>query len=74
MRKCNWVLLQVLKQLYDDDILAEEALLAWADEKAEASAEDRVFLDKVRTFVFEWRPRAFHIRDSRASAHVSHVS
>ena len=39
---------QVLKQLYDNDILAEDALLAWADEKAEASAEDRVFLQKVR--------------------------
>lgn len=38
---------QVLKLLYDNDILTEDALLAWADEKAEASAEDKVFLQKV---------------------------
>lgn len=40
--------LQVLKQLYDTDILTEDALLAWADEKADAAAEDRRFLTLVR--------------------------
>ena len=44
--------LQVLKQLYDTDILTEDALLAWADEKADAAAEDRRFLTLVRTL--EW--------------------
>lgn len=34
--------------LYDADILSEEAVLAWADEKAHADAEERVFLAKVR--------------------------
>ncbi len=40
-----WV--QVLKQLYDTDILTEDALLAWADEKANASVEERTFLKMV---------------------------
>mmetsp|Transcript_1893 Transcript_1893/g.5530 ORF Transcript_1893/g.5530 Transcript_1893/m.5530 type:complete len:764 (+) Transcript_1893:77-2368(+) len=44
---------QVLKQLYDHDVLVEDALLAWADEKAEASAEDKVFLQKAAPFI-EW--------------------
>lgn len=39
---------QVLKQLYDADILTEDALLAWADEKADASVEDHRFLTLVR--------------------------
>ena len=38
---------QVLKELYDQDVLGEEAMLAWADEKAGAGAEDTVYLRKV---------------------------
>lgn len=37
----------MLKELYDQDVLVEEALLTWADEKASAGAEDTVFLRKV---------------------------
>ncbi len=37
----------MLKVLYDRDVLAEEAILAWADEKAQADEADRVFLKKV---------------------------
>ena len=29
--------LQVLKELYDGEVLSEEAILQWADEKAEAT-------------------------------------
>lgn len=39
--------MQVLKQLYDTDILTEDALLTWADEKADATAEERRFLTMV---------------------------
>ena len=40
--------MQMLKEMYDEDILVEDALLAWGDEKENASAEERVFLQKVR--------------------------
>lgn len=51
------MLLQVLKELYDQDVLVEEALLAWADEKASAGAEDTVFLRKVCPSCAESRHR-----------------
>lgn len=41
----------VLKELYDQDVLVEEALLAWADEKASAGEEDVVFLEKAKPFI-----------------------
>ncbi|GFH23622.1 eIF4-gamma/eIF5/eIF2-epsilon, partial [Haematococcus lacustris] len=39
---------QVLKLLYDKDILAEEAMLAWADEKEHGDEEDKTYVLKVR--------------------------
>ena len=42
---------QVLQVLYDDDVLSEEALVAWADEKDNASEEERVFLSKAAAFM-----------------------
>ncbi len=43
----------MLKHLYDKEVLSEEAILAWADEKQHADAEDRVYLLKAQKFV-EW--------------------
>lgn len=40
---CCW---QVLKLLYDKEIVAEEAILAWADEKESAEAHERTFLKR----------------------------
>ena len=37
--------------LYDEDVLSEEALVAWADEKENASEEERVFLSKAAVFM-----------------------
>ena len=45
--------LQVLKELYDGEVLSEEAILQWADEKAEATEEERVFLNRAAPLV-QW--------------------
>jgi hypothetical protein len=42
---------QVLQLLYDAEVVSEDAFLKWADEKAHAEAEDRVFLDKAAEFL-----------------------
>lgn len=44
---------QVLNQLYDADIMSEEALLAWADEKKDADESELVYLKKASQFI-EW--------------------
>ena len=44
---------QVLKELYDREVLSEEALLKWADEKAEATEEERAFLNKAAPLI-QW--------------------
>ena len=41
----------MLQLLYDAEIVSEDAFLKWADEKAHAEAEDRVFLDKAAEFL-----------------------
>ena len=38
--------LQVLKLLYDKEVVGEEAILAWADEKEQAEAHERIFLKR----------------------------
>lgn len=38
---------QLLKALYDEDILTEEAILQWAAEKSLAEEDEKVFLRKV---------------------------
>ncbi|GFR46848.1 hypothetical protein Agub_g8488 [Astrephomene gubernaculifera] len=45
----------ILRQLYDTDVVSEEALLAWADEKAAADAEERRYVEQpdVKRFL-EW--------------------
>jgi translation initiation factor eIF-2B subunit epsilon len=43
----------MLKLLYDEDVVAEEAVLEWADEKAHADDSERHFLNLAAPFV-EW--------------------
>ena len=42
-----------VKALYDVDVVEEEAILAWADEKEGAPPEERVFLERAAEFV-DW--------------------
>ncbi|BDA43794.1 Translation initiation factor eIF-2B subunit epsilon [Coccomyxa sp. Obi] len=45
------VFAKVLQLLYDTDVIEEDAFFKWADEKANAEAEDRVFLAKAAEFI-----------------------
>ena len=47
------VFLELCKVLYDEDIVEEDAFLAWAEEKQHAAEEDKVFLKKAAKFI-EW--------------------
>eukprot|EP00887_Chlorella_sp_A99_P001611 scaffold8.g1611.t1 len=49
--------LQALKALYDLDVIGEEALLQWAEEKAHASEEEKHFLAKAQPFI-DWLKEA----------------
>ena len=44
---------QLLQLLYIEDVLSEEAVLAWADEKEGADEKDRAYLAKAQAFV-DW--------------------
>ena len=44
---------ELLHLLYEADVVEEEALLAWADEKAEADATERRFLEKAMPLI-DW--------------------
>lgn len=48
---------QALKALYDLDVIGEEALLQWAEEKAHASEEEKHFLAKAQPFI-DWLKEA----------------
>lgn len=43
--------IQVLQQLYEVDVVSEEAFLAWAGEKAHADEDERVYLHKAQAFI-----------------------
>lgn len=45
--------MQVCKLLYDEDVLSEEALLSWADEKEHADEDERRFLKKAAPLI-DW--------------------
>lgn len=42
---------QVVKLLYDDDIIEEDAVLVWADEKQMAEEDERKYLKKAAAFI-----------------------
>ena len=48
---CANAFCQVLQLLYDADIISEEAILAWAEEKGNAEESDKVFLEKAKPFL-----------------------
>ncbi|KAK8477865.1 hypothetical protein V6N11_013825, partial [Hibiscus sabdariffa] len=48
---------QVLHLLYDKEILQEDAILRWADEKEGADESDKVFLKRSEKFI-QWLKEA----------------
>lgn len=48
---------QILQVLYDKDIVSEDAILAWAEEKQDADDNDRVFLKQSEPFI-QWLKEA----------------
>ena len=57
---------QVLQLLYDSEVISEEAILSWAEEKESAEEEDKVFLEKARPFV-AWLAEADEESDEYSS-------
>ena len=51
------IVLQLLEVLYDKDVLEEDAVLQWAQEKEHGDEEDKVFLKKAEKFI-EWLQKA----------------
>ena len=49
--------LQLLEVLYDKDVLEEDAVLQWAQEKEHGDEEDKIFLKKAEKFI-EWLQKA----------------
>ncbi|CAI6006395.1 unnamed protein product, partial [Closterium sp. NIES-65] len=45
------IFVNVLEALYDRDIVSEEAVMAWADEKQFADAADKVFVERSAAFI-----------------------
>ncbi len=48
---CANAFCQVMQLLYDSDVVSEEAILAWAEEKGSAEEDDKVFLEKAQPFL-----------------------
>jgi hypothetical protein len=46
-----YVLLQILWLLYDKDIIQEDAILKWDDEKKDADDLDKVFVKQSEEFI-----------------------
>lgn len=44
-------ILQILWHLYDKDIIGEEAILKWDDEKKDADDSDKVFVKQSEKFI-----------------------
>lgn len=43
--------MQVLKLLYDQDVVEEAAFMAWAAEKEHAEVHERVYVEKAGEFI-----------------------
>ncbi len=41
----------MLKLLYDEEVVSEEACIAWADEKEHADESEKVYLKKAGDFI-----------------------
>ena len=54
---------KVLHMLYDMDVISEESVLAWAEEKAEAEEHDKKFLKLAQPFI-DWLNDASEDEDS----------
>lgn len=54
---------QVLELLYDLEVVAEGAFLAWANEKAHASKEERAYLERAQAFL-QWLREASEEEDT----------
>jgi translation initiation factor eIF-2B subunit epsilon len=54
---------QLLQLLYEGDVVDEEAFAAWAGEKENADASERVYLEKAGPFL-EWLRTADEDEDS----------
>ncbi|MQL83958.1 hypothetical protein Taro_016459 [Colocasia esculenta] len=55
--KTEYVVLQILVLLYDQDVLTEDAILAWAREKEGADESDKVLLQQSESFI-QWLQEA----------------
>jgi len=54
----------VLQLLYDADVVEEDAFFKWAEEKAHADEEDRLFLAKAADFI-KWLREAEEEEDDQ---------
>ncbi|CAJ2674542.1 unnamed protein product [Trifolium pratense] len=48
---------QILHYMYNEDIIEEDAILSWEDEKKEADESDKVFVKQAQTFI-QWLKEA----------------
>lgn len=42
---------QILQELYDKDVISEEAIIAWASEKQQADESDKLFVKQCEKFI-----------------------
>lgn len=54
---CTPSFAKILHTLYDMDVISEESVLAWAEEKADADESEKKFLNLARPFV-DWLEEA----------------
>ncbi|WCJ43261.1 Translation initiation factor eIF-2B subunit epsilon [Euphorbia peplus] len=56
-KKFSQIFAEILKLYYDNDIIEEDAILRWADEKKDADESDKVFVKKSEAFI-QWLKEA----------------
>ena len=65
--KCANAFCQVLQLLYDCDVISEDAILAWAEEKGNADDSEKLFLEKAQPFLAWLREAESDYSDSDES-------